>query len=136
MVWLRVMMPQKTIRAQKAGVFMATAAETPSAAGAATAPAGASAAASVLAASAPYGSRPLSAGLLRTTKSVNGSVPTSVISAKTRYATRQPSAPEAMSDVPIGLKITPPMPVNAMHRPTKKPTFSTHQALMRVGIAR
>ena len=55
---------------------------------------------------------------------------------KTRYAVRQPSAPELMRAVPTGLKITPPMPVKAMHRPTKKPTRLTHQALMRVGMAR
>ena len=41
-----------------------------------------------------------------------------------------------MMDVPMGLKITPPMPVNAMHRPTKKPTFLTHHALMSVGTER
>ena len=49
---------------------------------------------------------------------------------------RQPSAPELMSAVPMGLKMTPPMPVNAMHRPTKKPTRLTHHALMSVGTAR
>ena len=40
-----------------------------------------------------------------------------------------------MIAVPMGLKMTPPMPVNAMQRPTKKPTFFTHQLLISVGTA-
>ena len=78
----------------------------------------------------------MSSGLLRTTRRVKGRVPTRTMMPKTRYAVRQPSAPELMRAVPTGLKITPPMPVKAMHRPTKKPTRLTHQALMRVGMAR
>ena len=60
----------------------------------------------------------------------------STIRPKTKYPMRQPSVPDEISAVPSGLKTTPPIPVNAMQRPTKKPTFFLHHALTSVGTAR
>ena len=128
MVWFRVMMPQNTTSAQNAGMRMAFAAITP--------PDSAAGLDASVASPAPRGSRPLSSGLERTTNSVNGSVPTSVMMPKTVYARRQPSPPDWMRAVPTGLKMTPPIPVNAMQSPTKKPTRFAHHALMSVGTAR
>ena len=128
MVWFRVMMPQNTTSAQNAGMRMAAVALTPPDAATGSAPSAAS--------PAPRGRRPFSSGFERTTNSVNGRVPTSVMMPKTVYARRQPSLPDWMRAVPTGLKMTPPMPVNAMQSPTKKPTRFAHHALMSVGTAR